>query len=251
MGDIVHNAGIRNYVQRGVKYTIDTIFNTIVGSVDNFSFSPQLQRRGSKIDAVRKVFKYESLVYHGWRSIWCTYITIVAYYNFVRLEAELKEKYTDNGEAIPYHSLYDRKTSSDISMLILFFSIDLLIYMLRKKFMSRSVIGHHLVGITLCIIAFLSKFPHHYHANLFMCTEIVSCMTVVAHYARKSRSKTLYKLYLIQYLILTIFGRGWIWYRVLSNLIENDVSTFCYIGFLPLTIMDVIWSKQCIDGLRK
>jgi hypothetical protein len=246
---------IANYVKSSLKGVVDTSFNAIVETVDSFqdslSYSPKLRRKNSgKIDAVRRVFKYESLVFHGWRSIWCTYITIIAFYNFQRMKGEFADTYA-GANTVPYHAHYDRKTSWDIMMVIAFFSIDLLIYLIRRKFMTRSIIIHHLLGIFLSSIALISKYPHHYHANLFMLSEMVSCLTVMSHYARKSRSRTMYKLYLLQYLLLTIFGRGWIWYTISTDLLQNDVGIFCYFGILPLILMDAIWSRQCIQGLMK
>lgn len=238
--------------QTSLKTLLDASFNTVVGTIDGFGEKKgKLKRSNSgKIDAVRRAFKYESLVYHGWRSLWCTYVTIIAFYNFLRMRNEFSQKY-DSSEVIPYHSHYDRKTSWDITMVVGFFLIDLLIYVIRRKFMTRSVIVHHLVGIILGCTTLFTKYPHHYHANLFMCAEIVSCLTVLSHYAKKSRSKTLYKIYLAQYLVLTIFGRGWIWYTVLMDLMISNVSFICYFGFVPLILMDVIWSRQCYQGLMK
>lgn len=248
--------GITEYFKTSAKIVMNTSYNMIVYAIDGFGenffeggFSPIMRRHNfEKIDAVRRAFKYESLIFHGWRSIWCTYVTVVAFRNFRRMKNEFAIKY---GDIIPYHSHYDQKTSWDIMMLIGFFLIDLLIYSIRKKFMSRSVIAHHFIGILLGFIALISRYPHHYHANIFMCTEIVSCLTVLSHYAKESRSKLVYKIYLFQYLILTIFGRGWIWYTVLNDLIMMNASIACYTGFVPLVLMDVIWSRQCIKGLMK
>lgn len=207
-----------------------------------------------KIDVIRRAFKFESLVYHSWRTIWCTYVTLVAFYNFLRLRDEFDDKYDAfviNTKIIPYHTHYDRKTSFDIMMIIGFFLIDILIYVIRRKFMTRSGLIHHCVGIILGCTTLLSKYPHHYHANLFMCAEIVSCLTILSHYAKKRRSKTLYKIYLLQYIILTIFGRGWIWYTIFTDLLKSNSTILCYLGFLPLILMDVMWSIQCIQGLYK
>jgi hypothetical protein len=244
-----------NIVKSTLKGVVDMSLNAIVETVDSFqdslSYSPKLKRRSSeKIDVVRRAFKYESLVFHGWRSIWCTYITIVAFFNFQRMKGEFAKSYAGM-DTVPYHSHYDRKTSWDITMVMAFFSIDLLIYLIRGKFLSRSVIVHHLLGIFLCCVEMFSKHPHHYHANLFMFSEIVSCLTVMSHYARKSKSRMLYKLYLLQYLLLTIFVRGWIWYTVSKDLLQNNVGISCYFGLIPLIIMDAIWSRQCIQGLMK
>lgn len=247
----MNERGITGYIKTGIKTAVDATLDVIIGSIDNLSFSPKLKRRNSdKIDVFRRAFKYESLVFHGWRSVWCTYITIVAFYNFQRMRAEFDTKY-GNQDNIPYHTHYDRKTSWDILLAMGFFLVDLLIYVIRRKFMTRDVLIHHIVGLILCGIAVMSKYPHHYHANLFMCTEVVSCLTVMAHYAKKSRSKTLYKLYLLQYLLLTIFGRGWIWYTIGKDLIANSVGYVCYFGILPLLIMDVVWSRQCVRGILK
>lgn len=252
---MVKDNGITGYAKSRFQRAVDGAFDTIVGTVwsieDSMNFSPTLRKRGSnKIDAVRRAFKYESLVYHAWRSIWCTYVTIVALYNFLRLRTEFGSTYGDH-EQIPYHSHYDRKTSWDVMMVIIFLSIDILIYMIRGKFMSRSVLTHHLFGIALCVITLLSKYPHHYYANLFMCTEIVSCLTILAHYSKKCRSKMMHKVYLFQYLLLTIFARGWIWITITSDLISNEVTMICYLGVIPLILMDIIWSRQCIQGLMK
>jgi hypothetical protein len=247
--------GLVGIAKRKFKGVIDSFFDTVVGAVDgvegSLSFSPKLRKKGSgKIDVVRRAFKYESLVYHTWRSIWCTYVTIVAFYNFKRMRQEFAVTYAD-ADVIPYHSHHDSKTWWDIMMVTLFFSIDILIYLIRGKFMSRSVLTHHILGIVLCLVTLVSNYPHHYHANLFMCAEVVSCLTVLAHYSKKSRSRVLHKIYLLQYLLLTIFARGWIWYTVSSDLLANNVSALCYIGFLPLILMDVAWSRQCVQGLLK
>jgi len=247
--------GLIGIIKSKIKLIVDSAFDTIVGVVDSFadSFntSPKLKKKESgKIDVVRRAFKYESLVYHVWRSIWCTYVTIVAFYNFQRMRAEFAITYAD-AEIVPYHSHYDSKTWWDIVMLIIFFSIDILIYLIRGKFMSRSVLIHHLLGIFLSLQTLIASHPHHYHANIFMCAEIVSCLTILSHYAKKSRSRTLYKIYLLQYLLLTIFARGWIWYTIGMDLMANNVSIACYLGFLPLIMMDIIWSRQCVQGLLK
>jgi len=248
----IFKTGIKTIVDGTLDLTISTMNGIMADGPARSPYSPTVERRNSeKRDAVRRAFKYESLVYHSWRSIWCTYITIIAFYNYLRLNAEFDRIYTSHGIPIPYHSYYDPKTSWDITMVICFFAIDLLIYSIRGKFMSKSVIIHHLLGIALCSIALFVKYPHHYHANLFMCAEIVSVLTVLSHFAKKQKSKLLYKIYLFQYLILTIVARGWIWYTVAGDLIRNNVGVFCYFGLAPLVIMDVLWSKQCIDGIRK
>lgn len=226
-------------------------------------------RNAAKVDAVRKVFKYESLVFHMWRSLWCTYVTIVAFFNVLRIGKVLENDQMDNvfsrgqnalsdltgivreAKPLEYHTYYDRKTASDLKLMMGFLLIDVLVYLIRRKFMTKSTLIHHALCIVLCIIALYSPYPHHYHANVFLCAELVSCMTILAHFAKKCHSRLLHKLYLTQYLLLTVFGRGTIWYMIFTDLITIGASPLCYIGFAPLVLMDITWARQCMEGLQK
>lgn len=274
--------GIIDSLKRGTawiaKTVIDGVFDIIVdGGFTSFSSdtssvnptSPIMKKRDSiKVDAVRKVFKYESLVFHLWRSLWCTFMTLTAIFNVIRIGnvienskvtpdtfdhtmfARLSSTYTEP-DKFAYHTYYDQKTASDLRLMFGFLLVDFLIYAIRQKFMTKSTLIHHALCLLFCLIALYSPYPHHYHANMFVCAEMVSCLTILSHFAKKRRSRLLNKAYLLQYLLLTVFGRGAIWYVVLSDLITIGASWVCYVGFAPFIIMDIIWSKQCLDGIKK
>lgn len=196
-----------------------------------------------------KAITYESMLFHIWRSVWCSYITYRAYYNVVRLNAVFEQN-----PKLDRAAYFDTMTHRLIVQLICFFLLDLVFAGLRRKYtrhMSRSVFIHHIVSLCLASVTMIVSLPHHYYSNLFMCAEIVSCLNFVSYFAKTYKSAVLYKLYLLQYLLLTVFGRFYIWYTVYCDLAEYNVSILCYVGFAPLLIMDIVWSKQCVKGLLR
>jgi len=198
-----------------------------------------------------KAITYESMLFHIWRSVWCSYITYMAYNNVMRLNA-IFELIPDLNRA----AYFDPQTYSIILQLICFFVLDMVFAGLRRKFarhMSRSVFIHHMVSLCLTSITLIVSLPHHYYANLFMCTEIVSCLNFISYFAKAYKSAVLYKLYLLQYLLITVFVRGYIWYTLYRDLAAygSNISMLCYAGFAPLLIMDIVWSKQCVVGLLR
>ena len=162
---------------------------------------------------------------------------------------EIESIQTNQKISLNYY--YDENVEFNLKLIILFFLVDLVIMTIRKRFMNTSIVIHHVSSIFFCLISAYSKYPHHYHANLFLCSEIVSCLSIVKYFAKKYNSKTLRKFYHAQYLFLTVFVRGNIWLMVLTDIMTSKVSILCYIGLLPFPIMDIMWAKQCIVGLMK
>lgn len=195
--------------------------------------------------------KYEDFAFYFCRSLWCIWITTASFSNLFRMNKLIKYVQSDQEIALYYY--YDENVELNLKILSLFFVFDLIFRVIKKKFNNKSIIFHHIISIALCLVTLTSKYPHHYYANLFMCTEVVSCLSILQYFAKKYKSNLLYKCYQIQYLFLTVFVRGGIWLTVLIDLNNSEYNTryICYFGIMPLAIMDVIWSKQCIVSLMK
>jgi hypothetical protein len=198
-------------------------------------------------NALRYICGFDQFSFNLWRSVWCSYVTYTAFKNVMRLNEVFK-----NNSELKRHTYYDAKTAIDLKILVMFFLTDLVVHRIRINLMSKSTVIHHYVGIALCLSVMFSKYTHHYHANMLMCSEVVSMMTVLSYFAKQRKSRFLRKIYLLQYLLLTVFGRGYIWFNVVREFrSSSNISYLCYAGLAPLVTMDAIWSRQCINGLLK
>lgn len=190
----------------------------------------------------------DTFLYHMWRSVWCTYITVASILNVFRLKNIFDNDI--NGD-IKRHLYYDNATVFNIYVVLCCVIIDLIIFYFKRKFYRLHLLIHHIIVIIFCALSQIVLSPHHYYCNLFMCSEVVSSILILAYIGKNSKDKTFYKIYLVLYLLLTFFVRGLIWGTLIKEAYLYNSRLICILGIMPLMILDCIWVNQCADGLNK
>jgi hypothetical protein len=193
--------------------------------------------------------KYEEFLFYLFKNLWCIWITTTSYSNFIRINNDIQSL----NQPIALHNHYDEKVEFTIKCITACFVIDLIIFTIKRKLATKIIIFHHIFGIILCLSVLTSDYSHHYYASLIMCSEVVSCFSIILYFSKIFKSILLRKIYLAQYLFLTVFVRGSIWLKILFDLVTSDhkLNIICYLSIIPLICMDYMWSKQCIRGLLK
>ena len=175
-------------------------------------------------------------VFSLWRTLWCLYVSLLSFINI--------SKKTYN------NTLYL------LLSVIAFMLIDIILIVRNKRIYNLQIIYHHIIVIILLLFGIytviFSNNPHHNVINMCISTEVVTSIHIVNHLAKKYKSIFYFRLYRILYILLTIFWRGNIWFTIISDAINNSTSNMlCVYGITPFVVFDVVWVRQCINGLYK
>lgn len=181
-----------------------------------------------------------------WRTLWGSIITILSFTNVLMLKSFFKEN-----PDIEIHNYYDSFTYYLIVAITILVTIDMICLMFVKGLYNFQIVLHHMIMIGLLIAIFNVDVPHHYYASMFMTTEVVTFTTILPQYAKrkadKQQSERYYRMYLLLYIALTIFCRGYVWCKLLYYALTSHIAHYyCAIGVLPLLVLDIYWIKDCV-----
>ncbi|VBB17926.1 hypothetical protein YASMINEVIRUS_389 [Yasminevirus sp. GU-2018] len=183
-----------------------------------------------------------------WRTLWGTAVTVTAFLNLSRMTGFLGQEPAFDEEHDKYLE-YDYATQELVRTMFVCCIIDTLLLLFSKRLYNKQIVVHHAIMIVLTTIYFFAKTPHHFYANMFMSTEIVTITTFIPPIIRNKDPKY-YKYYLGWYAFLTVTWRFFVWFYMAFQVI-NTVNSLhiCFVGVLPLFFLDVFWVKECIDGI--
>lgn len=198
---------------------------------------------------IQKIIKFISnlsiLEFILWRFIWCSIITIKACFNILNIYNNI------HNSNVILNTYYHKGTLIDMLTLLICLLLDSLIIIVKPKLANISFKIHHVIALTLNIIAIYvsiyTNITHHYVINMFITTEIVN-IALIFLYLKKRDDELIYgTLYIILYGLLTIFCRGYVWITLLiKSLSSNNTHLMCKLGTLPLLILDIIWVYECM-----
>ena len=176
------------------------------------------------------------LMFSLWRTLWCLFVSLLSFINI------------------------SKKTYNNTLYLLLsvigFMLIDIILIVRNKRIYNLQIIYHHIIVIILLLFGIytitFSNNQHYDVINMCISTEVVTTIHIVNHLAKKYKSIFYFRLYRLLYILLTVFWRGNIWNTIIRNAINNSNSNMlCVYGITPFVVFDIVWVRQCINGLYK
>jgi hypothetical protein len=183
--------------------------------------------------------------FYVWRTLWGTIVTLLALYNVLGM-------YKSHSSGVD-HPDTSHITSFAFRMISICCAVDTLLMLSIKKLFNRQVLVHH--GIMFVLILFASKYEttHKVAIDLFISTEIITITCWMAYFAENWPAydrHIFHKFYLTIYGFLTIFWRFPVWFYLMwLTLTSASTKLHCFIGTIPLFILDIYWTYETVVGI--